>query len=168
MFEPLEEIEKKSISKKGLIIGALVGLAIIVAIVIYSAVRPRQITAEGIRGASRAGSAEFDQYISQNKLVISDQKMFKAESPHGSKQIIARGMLENRGDRVITGVEVVGRVYDFDRKPITERLAFPIPQEHRGPLKPGESVPITIRMDVPKDREDISEIWLAIRGIVFQ
>jgi hypothetical protein len=88
----------------------------------------------------------------------------------GMWQLEARATLTNRGDRELTGVEVVGKMLDFEDKVIAHAVKLPIPRIRKEPLKPGESMNIVLKVDAPKkiSENDVKDITIELHGVRFQ
>src|SRR5215510_14297916 len=87
----------------------------------------------------RAGTPEFDNY--KDKIVFDVQPEDKITHPNmiGMFQIEIRARMTNRGDRTLSGVEVLAKMLDMSDKVIAINTGTPIPRIRPQPLRPGET-----------------------------
>jgi hypothetical protein len=116
----------------------------------------------------RAGAAEFDAYKSSLEIEVVD----KIVHPNmiGMAQYEIKTRLTNRGGRDLTGIELIGRMIGLDDQVIKEAISLPIPRARTAPLKPGESMNVSVKIDAPaKVTEDmIKDLAVEVRGLRFQ
>jgi hypothetical protein len=88
----------------------------------------------------------------------------------GMWQLEARAKVTNRGDRELTGVEVIGKMFDLEDKVIAQAIRLPIPRSRKDPLKPGESMNIVLKVDAPQKitEDEVKDITIELRGLRFQ
>jgi hypothetical protein len=120
---------------------------------------------QGLAGAQQAGTPDYDSYSKQ--IAITNQEASYSENALGGRQIVAIGRVQNLGNRTIKGLEVRAVAYDFDGKPIAERLAAPIPRATPDPLKPNETLPISVVIDGAPEEVLVREIKLELHGLIF-
>jgi hypothetical protein len=120
----------------------------------------------GLPGAQRVGKPDFDTYAKD--VAITNQEAYYATNALGGQQIVAQGRVQNLGNRTITGLEVRAVAYDFDGKPLVQRLAAPIPRSFSAPLRPNESLPITVRIDSAPDEGLVQSIKIELHGLILQ
>ena len=84
-------------------------------------------------------------------------------------QYEVQARLTNKGTRPISAVEVIGRIYDMQDKVVAENVSIPIPRARREPLKPGETINITVKVDAPPKitEADVKDILIELRGVRF-
>lgn len=174
MFDPenTEAVENEATAKKQrtriiLFIGAMAVLAIIVALLLATTMRPR-VENPNIEGAVRAGQQDFEAY--KNQLVIDEPEKLVAPNLMGMLQFTLQTRIHNRGNRTLTGIEVFTRVYDLEDKIISERIAQPVPRTRSAPLRPGESMNIRFQIDAPAKykEDDVKDVRLELRGLKFE
>ena len=87
-----------------------------------------------------------------------------------SAQYEIRVRLTNHGDRPLTAIELVGRMLSLDDKTLKENVSFPIPRGRTEPLPPGQSLPLSVKIDAPaKITEDmVKDLVVELRGLKFQ
>jgi hypothetical protein len=116
----------------------------------------------------RAGAAEFDSYKGKVELEVIE----KVTHPNmiGMFQLEVRATLHNRGDRPLTAVEILGKMLDMDDKVIAQNVSIPIPRVRKEPLKPGESMKISVKVDAPAKitEGEVKDIVVELRGLRFQ
>jgi hypothetical protein len=115
----------------------------------------------------RAGSADFDAY--KGKLEFEYIEKMVYPSVVGLWQLQVKARIHNRGDRPVTGVEVIGKMLDLNDKVLAHATAVPIPRISKGPLKPGESIEFTVKVDAPGKvtEADVKDIVVEVRGLRF-
>jgi len=166
MFDP--ETEKATEQRRSRIIMALGALgALVLAIIVMVVARSRSQPAapDNFR---RAGAAEFESY--KNRVTLDNQEVVVYPNQLGMNQFVVKAQLNNRGDRALTGVEIIGKVYDQQDKVVAQVISVPIPRVREEPLKPGESMAITVRIDTPaKIKEaDVKKVDAELHGLRFQ
>jgi hypothetical protein len=116
---------------------------------------------------ARAGSADFDAYKDKLEFEYIDKMVYP--SMMGLWQLQVRARMHNRGDRPVTGVEVVGKMLDLSDKVIAQATTVPIPRIRREPLNPGESIEFTVKVDAPGkvSEADVKDIVVEVRGLRF-
>jgi len=173
MFEsPLEVTEQAERGTKWKIVLITAGVCVVIlaAIVYLSARRtspppPPGEPATILADADRPGSPPFEEY--KRFVSVENQDGTQAENLLGQKMVVLRGLLVNRGSRTLTGAEVKGILYDFNNKPVANRLAAPIPRR-RPTLGPDESMMIEVTIDPVPPGADISMFEIVIQGLKFQ
>jgi hypothetical protein len=115
----------------------------------------------------RSGSADFDAYKGKLEFEYIDKMVYPTMM--GLWQLQVRARVHNRGDRPVTGVEVVGKMVDMEDKVLAQAISVPIPRARKEPLNPGESVEFSVKVDAPgKVTEDkVKDIVLEVRGLRF-
>jgi hypothetical protein len=178
MFDP--ETEKAIEQRRSRLIMGLgaIGALILAGLVVFftrSSQPPSPQTAAPLgepqpklENAVRAGAPEFDNY--KSKVALEDEETFAAQNLVGMTQFTVRAKLTNRGDRALTGVEIIGRVYNLEDKVVAQNTSVPIPRARSQPLQPGESMPILVKVDTPsKIREDdVKQVKIELQGLRFQ
>jgi hypothetical protein len=166
MFEEAEQTTAQKRSRAVLWIGTAVVVLLTALVVMLAKSRPQNTPA--LENVVRAGAAEFDSYKEKIELEVTD----KVVHPNmmGMAQYEVQGRLTNHGDRTLTGVELVGKMFDLDDKLIKQGISLPIPRARTEPLKPGESMRVSVKIDAPaKVTEDmIKDLAVELRGLRFQ
>lgn len=155
-------------SRPLLAVGAIAVLMLtilIIALAMTKSAREREV-----ENIVRAGSPEFDAY--KDKVVLEVDPDGKMVHPNmiGMWQLVAKATLSNRGDRELTGVEVIGKMIDMEDKVIAYTISRPIPGVRNEPLKPGESITVKVKVDAPRKtaETDVKDITIELRGLRFQ
>ena len=88
----------------------------------------------------------------------------------GMAQYEVRARLTNRGEREVSGLELLGRIIDLQDGIVAQNISMPIPRVRSKPLAPGESMRISVKVDAPAKvaEADIKDVTLELRGIRFQ
>lgn len=161
--QPSEEQKK---SRKILWIGWILAVLFVAIVVLFAKSKPQE--ANVLEGALTTGNAEFEAYKNNVEIEATD----KIVHPNmiGMFQLEVRANLHNRGDRPITGIEVVGKMLDMEDKNIASRLSTPIPGLRKEPLKPGESMRISVKVDAPAKitEDDVKDVTIELKSLKFQ
>jgi hypothetical protein len=166
MFEaeaqPVEEQKRDK-----LIVGVLglVALALVAGLIYLANSKPQQTVV--LPNVVRAGTAEFDNYKDKVSLEIIERIVHP--NMLGLKQYEVQARVTNRGDRTLTGIEIAGRMVDLSDKVIKESISIPIPRARTEPLKPGESMKVSVKIDGPGNvsEDDIKDLVIELRGLQF-
>ena len=171
MFEsPKNEVEEPGNRKRAILL--LGGIGVFVLIVFFwlanQALKPPQSAAAQLENAFRAGTTEFEGY--REKIVFDEKEIIVHPNMIGMAQYDVRAKLTNRGDRAISGLELIGRIVDLGDKVVAESVSLPIPRVRREALSPGESMRISVKVDAPKKvaESDIKDVTVELKGIRFQ
>jgi hypothetical protein len=115
----------------------------------------------------RAGSTDFDAYKGKLEFEYIDKVVYP--SMVGLWQLQVRARMYNRGDRPLTGVEVVGKMLDMEDKVLAQAMSVPIPRVRKEPLKPGESVEFSVKVDAPGKvtEAEVKDIVIEVSGLRF-
>ena len=177
MFDPeTERATEQRRSRLILMLGAVGALILAGAVVFVTrsqqAPQPQVTTAEGtllrLENAVRAGAAEFESY--KDKVRLENQEPYVSENMLGMLQWTVRATLRNQGDRALTGVELVGKVYHLDGKVVGQNTSVPIPRARPEPLPPGQSLQVIVKIDTPAKvkEDDVKEVKVELLGLRFQ
>jgi hypothetical protein len=151
-----------------LVVGAIAVLMLAILIIALA------VTKSGgdreVENMVRAGSPEFDAYKAKVTLEVDPDGKMVYPNMIGMWQLEARATLTNRGDRELTVVEVIGKMLDLEDKVIAQAVQLPIPRIQKGPLKPGESMNIRVKVDAPRKitEADVKDITIELQGLRFQ
>lgn len=169
MFENQHETEKsveRSRSRAILWIGTAGVLLLTAVIVLLAKSRPNE--APALDGAVRAGNAEFEAYKNKIGVEVTD----KVVHPNmiGMFQIDIKARISNLGDRPVTGLEIVGKMISLDDKVLSRRVSIPIPNARQAPLKPGDSFPVSVKVDAPgkTTEDDVKDVTIEVSALRFQ
>jgi hypothetical protein len=172
MFENESESDKSlEKSSSRIFLWGLVGsgaLVALISILIYSFSdrQDRPI----LERVVRAGTPEFDNY--KDKIVFEVGLDDKITHPNmiGMFQIEIRAKMHNRGDRTLTGVELLAKMLDLNDKVISSSIGTPIPRIRQQPLKPGESFSVSLKVDAPAKitEDEVKDITIELRGLQFE
>ncbi len=169
MFENTNETEKSVEQSRSRVIlwGGTIVILLLATLVILVA-RSRPSYSVNLEDALRAGSAEFDAYKGKVEVEVTDKLVY--DNVIGMFQIDIRARIHNRGDRPITGLEIVGKMFDMDDKVIAERVSIPIPRVREDPLNPGESIPVRVKVDAPGKitENDVKDVTIELLALKFQ
>lgn len=173
MFESalpeLDKEKRQSIHHRYYVLAVVVlALAAVAAVGLYRAFTSHKEAPKtpGLKDAKRAGSPEFDGYLKD--VAISNKEFFYSQNLLGGNQITARGRLQNLGNRTLRAVEVRAYAVDFDGKVLVERVAVPIPKMSSEPLRPHETLPITVVIQNAPDEAVVQDIKLELTGLILE
>ena len=168
------EPEKKSaepsrISTSIFLLAAGAGALITIALIFLLYTQSRREERPVLERVVRAGTPEFDNY--KDKIVFDVQPEDKITHPNliGMFQIEIRARMTNRGDRTLSGVEVLAKLLDMSDKVIATNTGTPIPRIRPQPLRPGETVSISLKVDAPAriTEDEVKNITIELRGLQF-
>ena len=180
MFETETEQMTEQRRSRGLMILGGIGAVALAAIILFFSSSSRSSTAVNsgakmpggpqmkLDGALRAGTPEFDHY--QSQLEFKETEVFASQNAMGMTQFIVKSQLTNKGDKSLAGIELIARAYGLDEKIVAENFSAPIPRLRAEPLKPGESMRITIKLDTPSTitEDDVARVVPLLSGLKFQ
>ncbi len=171
MFENEVDHELALAKKRGrmILLGGSIAVVLLAAIIIMLAKsKPHQAAA--LEDALRAGNAEFEDYKSKVEIDIQPEDKRTYPNLIGMFQIEVRANITNRGDRPITGLELVGKMFDMGDSTISERSSIPIPRARQNPLNPGESMRVSIKIDAPSKitEDEVKDVTIELKGLQFK
>jgi hypothetical protein len=148
----METLEQHNAPKKGVskifIVAFIIAAALIAGIVGLISLRPsmEEQIRQGIEGASREGSPEFDALT--KKIVIQTDEDRTMESPIGLGTIVMSigGQIKNLTGKTITGLEINVAVIDTFGKPLKDKTLIVVPNQYVK-LNPNETADVTVRID---------------------
>ncbi|HZF37925.1 MAG TPA: hypothetical protein VE715_03800 [Blastocatellia bacterium] len=151
-----------------LVAGAIA--ALMMGILIIALVITKPAADRDAENMVRAGSPEFDAYKDKVALEIDRDSRVVYDNWLGMWQLHAKAKLSNLGDRELTGVEVIGKMLDFQDNVISHTVGLPVPRVRQAPLKPGESMTIAIKVDAPQKvtEGEVKDITIELRGLRFR
>ena len=165
MFEKAEKTMEEKRSRAVLWVGTGVILLLTAIIVMMAKSRPQN--APALDNVVRAGAVDFDSYKEKIEIELTD----KIVHPNmiGMAQYEVQARFTNRGDRTLTGIELVGKMIDLDDKLLKEGISLPIPRARTEPLKPGESMKVSVKIDAPAKVTEgmIKDLAVELRGLRF-
>lgn len=171
MFEP-EETDKSMAKRRSqaiLIIGGVGALVLaVVVVLVRQALLSSPPKSAGLENAVRAGAGDFDAY--REKLVFEDKEIIVHPNMIGMAQYEVRAKLTNRGEKSISGLELLGRIVDLQDAVVAQNLSMPIPKLRTKPLAPGETMRISVKVDAPQRvaEADVKDVTIELRGLRFE
>lgn len=136
-----------------LIVGMLIGAAVIGAAIYFLSLKPpmEQQTAQILEGALREGSPEFAA-VNKDIIIATDDKTVESPTGMGTISMYIHGNIKNKGERNVTALEVNVSVITQKNEVLREKRVLVVPMQHPN-LPAGETIPITL--DIPGfDRKD--------------
>lgn len=167
MMEPESDKSTEQARSRAILwVGAAAALLLTALIVLLARSRPENKPV--LENVVRAGNPEFDRYKPKIELEVVD----KITHPNmiGMFQLEVRARLTNRGDRTLTGIEVIGRMLDMNEKVISQAVSLPVPRSRSEPLNPGESVSFSVKVDAPgkMTEDEIKDVAIEVLGLRFK
>jgi hypothetical protein len=155
-------------SRALLVVGAIATLVLAALITMLAMTKPASV--KETESMLRAGSTEFETYKGKVTLDVDPNDKIVHPNMIGMWQLEVRATLRNNGDRALTGVEVLGKMVDMEDKVIAQDTSRPIPRVRQEPLKPGESMRISVKVDAPAKvtEGEVKDMYLELRGLRFQ
>jgi hypothetical protein len=164
-IEPEKKSEKSSPHVFLLAMGA--GALLTLGLIYFIYTQSRREERPVLERVVRAGNPEYDSY--KDKVVFEVIDKITHPNMIGMFQLEVQAKLHNRGDRVLTGVEVLAKMLDLSGKVISQNTGTPIPRVRPQPLKPGESISISVKVDAPAriTEGEVQDIKIELRGLQF-
>lgn len=163
-----EQTETQKKTRTLLWAGWIIAVVFVAIIVLFAKSKPQETLS--LEGALSAGNTEFEAYKDKVEIEITPDDKIAYPNMMGMFQIDVRAKIHNRGDRPITGMEVVGKMLDMDDKTISTRLSTPIPKLRKEPLNPGDSMRVSVKLDAPAKitEADVKDVTIELKSLKFQ
>ena len=162
IFKP---VEKKRGINPVFIVGALVGLALIVVAFVVLLRRPSidDQKAALLAAAYKEGSPEF---AALNKDIIIATGENTVESPMGlgTVSMFIEGKVRNKGSKDISLLEINVAVLDQQNQTLKERRILVVPGQQTS-LPAGETIPVNLTLDGFERRSDRAQIRWKVTAI---
>lgn len=154
-------------SRRKIIIGAAVVAALLIAVVFYFLMRAGSGTNVDpvLEGAIRAGSPEFDQYVSKIHLDVPEAD--EAKRALGDIVMNLQTTVRNFTGRTISGLEIRAAVVDGEGKPVKERTVVVIPTK-QPELQPNGTMLVVVRLDGMKETDHRANLKMEVTGFKFK
>lgn len=164
-IEPEQTTDRRR-SRLILLAGAAGALLLALIFILVARSGPTPTTA--VVDLLRAGSPEFEGY--KSRIALNDKEIIVHPNMIGMAQYEVRARLVNQGDRALTAVEMGGKMLDLQDKVIAENASLPVPRVRRNPLGPGESMPVSVKVDAPAKvtEADVKDVLIEVRGLKFE
>ena len=157
--------EKGGVNKAGLLIGALIGVALLGLVIwlITGPSRDEQI-ANVLEGSYHEGTPEFEQ-ITKDIIISTREDTVESPNAFGTISMFIKGRIRNKGTRVINGLEVNISVVDRNDQVVREKRVLVIPSQYEK-LNPGETIdPVTLSIDGFNKKDDRANIRWKVTAI---
>lgn len=161
----LEPQKKKQGINKILILGVLVGIVLIGAAIWVLTLQPSMDDqmAAILAGSVREGSPEFEQ-ITKDIVISTSDDTVQSPNAFGSISMYIKGRIRNKGNRVITGLEINVAVVDTFEKPIREKRILVVPTQVPQ-LAPEEIIPVSLEISGFERKDDRANIRWKVTAI---
>jgi hypothetical protein len=157
--------EKGGVNKAGLLIGALIGVALLGLVIwlITGPSRDEQI-ANVLEGSYHEGTPEFE-LITKDIIISTREDTVESPNAFGTISMFIKGRIRNKGTRVINGLEVNVSVVDRNDQVVREKRVLVIPSQYEK-LNPGETIdPVTLSIDGFSKKDDRANIRWKVTAI---
>ena len=163
---PDEEDERHRKRAKLIIAGIALLVVLLLAILVRIAFTSKP-TVNGLPDAVRAGSGEFEAYAP--KLAFEEKEIIVHPNLIGMAQYEVRLKLTNRGERTLTGLEMLGSIILHDNKVVARNISVPIPRLKKT-LGPGEIMRVSVKIDAPGNvsEGEIKDVSAELKGLRLQ
>ena len=167
MDEFLEPRESKKGFNWTLVIGSLVGMALVGAAIGLLMQQPSMDDQKAavLEGSFHEGSPEFEQ-ITKDIVISTSDDTVQSPNAFGSISMYIKGRIRNKGNRTITGLEINVAVVDTFNKVLREKRILVVPTQV-SQLAPEEIIPVSLEIagfDRKDDRANIRWKVTAIRA----
>lgn len=161
----LEPQKKKQGINKIRILGVLVGIVLIGAAIWVLTLQPSMDDqmAAILAGSVREGSPEFEQ-ITKDIVISTSDDTVQSPNAFGSISMYIKGRIRNKGNRVITGLEINVAVVDTFEKPIREKRILVVPTQVPQ-LAPEEIIPVSLEISGFERKDDRANIRWKVTAI---
>ena len=148
-----------------LIIGVLIGVAVIGVAIYFLSLKPpmEQQTAQILEGALREGSPEFAA-VNKDIIISTDDRTVESPTGLGTISMYINGNIKNKGTKNITALEVNVSVITQKNEVLRERRILVVPVQQPA-LPAGETIPITLTMDGFAHKDDRANIRWKVTAI---
>ena len=149
-------------SRRKIVIASAVIAALVIAVLFYLLMRLGSgVTPEPVlEGAIRAGSPEFEQYIS--KIYLDQPEADEAKRPLGDIWMRLFTTARNLTGRTLNGLEVKGSVVDHQGKPLKERTVVVLPSPQQRELAPNKTMTVQVVLDGMRETDDRADIKMEV------
>lgn len=161
----LEQTEKKKGVNKIMIVGGLIGVALIAAAIFAMSFRPsmEDQMSSILEGSFREGSPEFER-ITKDIIISTDPRTVQSPNAFGKISMFITGNIRNKGTNVINGLEVNVAVVDQFNAVLREKRVLVVPTQ-RERLGPEDTIPITLSLDGFDKNDDRANIRWKVTAI---
>ena len=132
----------------GLLIGVVVGLALIGIAAVLIAIQPpaEDQRAKLLEGTFTEGSPEFAA-VSKDIIIATDDRTVESPNGLGTISMFIVGTIRNKGPKTITTLEVNVSVVDLQNNVLKEKNVIVVPIQH-SQLGPNETIkPVTLSLE---------------------
>lgn len=155
-------------SRRKIVIGSAVIAALVIAVLFYLLMRMGSgVTPEPVlEGAIRAGSPEFEQYVS--RIYLDQPEADEAKRPLGDIWMRLFSTARNLTGRTLSGLELKGSVVDHQGKSVKERTVVVLPSPQQRELEPNKTMTVQVVLDGMKETDDRADIKMEVVGFKFK
>ena len=160
----LEKREKPKSSKGVFVVGALIGVAAIALLIWFSAGPTMQEQMSNfLEGSYREGTPEFEK-LTKDIIISTSDKTVESPNAFGSISMYITGIILNKGEHTLNGLEVRAAVVDQFNRVLKEKRVLVVPTQ-RSRLGPGEEIEVTLSIDGFKKEDDRANIRWKVTAI---
>jgi hypothetical protein len=164
-MESITQREEKRGVNKLLVIGLVIGAAVVALAIWLLSLRPPadQQIAQLLEAAHHEGSPEFVE-LSKDMVISTDDKTVESPTAFGTISMYINGKIRNKGSRTIDILEVNVAVVTQFNQVLKEKRILVVPVQ-RSTLDPGQTIPITLTMDGFSSDDDRANIRWKVTAI---
>jgi hypothetical protein len=164
-MESITQREEKRGVNKLLVIGLVIGAAVVAVAIWLLSLRPPadQQIAQLLEAAHHEGSPEFVE-LSKDMVISTDDKTVESPTAFGTISMYINGKIRNKGSRTIDILEVNVAVVTQFNQVLKEKRILVVPVQ-RSTLDPGQTIPITLTMDGFSSDDDRANIRWKVTAI---
>lgn len=161
----LEPREKQRGINKGLILGIIVGVAVIAAGVWLMTRQPsmEDQMATILEGSYREGSPEFAS-ITKDIIISTSKDTVQSPNAFGTISMYIGGKIRNKGDKTINGLEINVAVVDSFGQTLKEKRLLVVPTK-QPQLGPGETIDVYLEIPGFSSKDDRADIRWKVTAI---
>jgi hypothetical protein len=159
-MESLTQREEKRGVNKLLILGLVIGAALVALVLWLLSMRPAadEQMANLLEAAYHENSAEFAE-LSKDIIISTDDKTVESPTAFGTISMYINGKIRNKGTRTIDILEVNVAVVTQFSQVLKEKRILVVPVQ-QPTLEPGQIIPITLTLDgFAKDDDRANIRW---------
>ncbi len=164
-----EKREKKG-ANLGLLAGVCVALLTIAGLIfLFSQMSPEDLEKEDLlAGAFREGSKEFDKYTKDVIVTTNTDRLMQSMTGLGTITMHVGGSVYNKGDKVLSALQVRVGVIDPENKVIKARNFMLIPNSEHEVLRPGKTINVNVNIGGFKQDDDRANVQWKVVALKFR
>ncbi|MCB1025147.1 MAG: hypothetical protein KDB79_12195, partial [Acidobacteria bacterium] len=118
-----------------------------------------------LAGAFLEGTPEFENYTKEIIISTNTDRLMQSMTGLGTITMHMSSSIYNKGDRVISGLQVLASVVDTDGKVVREKKFMMVPNTQRETLEPGQSISVTVNIGGFSTEDDRANVRWKVTAI---